>query len=402
MAGIGWMRSPGWSRDFRLHFSARVFSVAGSQGTYIAFPLLALTLFSPAQAALVAMASYGSTLLVGLPAGGLADRRSRRQLMIWAEVIQLLAMVSLVGAILVDQASLPLVCTLSFLNGAMHAVFSTASSSAIPDLLDRDHLAGGLSAAEGRNAALSIAGPLVGATLYAAHPAAPFGLAALTFAASVLLLVRMKNPLVPGGAEGSPTPRLRHGLAVIARHHVLQTVIVAQALLSFVLTGSFFTVLALLTDQGRPVGAGVVTALIGVGLLLGSTFAVRLAPQLRPVLAVGVQASVWAAAMGLIALWPGLMAAGTAMALMWLIVPTTRVTVESWVADHIATGQRGRVQALRSVTNAVASPLGPAACGVLITSFGYTSTLGVLAGVSSLAALTALLHTFPARRRRRP
>jgi len=91
-------RSPPWSRDFRLHFAARLFSVLGAQCTYAAIPIVSLLLLPPAQAALVTASSYLSTLVVGVPAGLLADRLPRRSIMIGAESVQAAAMLGLVLA----------------------------------------------------------------------------------------------------------------------------------------------------------------------------------------------------------------------------------------------------------------------------------------------------------------
>lgn len=371
----------------------------GSQGTYVAFPLLALALFPPAQAALVTAASYGSTLLVGLPAGVLADRGSRRRLMVIAELVQMLAMIALVLALWLDAATLLVVCAISFVNGAMHVLFGAASSSSIPDLIERKQLASALSANEARNATLSIAGPLVGAALFAVHQAAPFGLAALTFAVSFVLLLVIKNELKPDAQEDAKRRpvRIRDGLSTILGKPVLRGIIAAQVVLSFVLTASFFTTLALLSDQGDLVGAGMVTALIGVGLLAGSALAPRLAPRLTPSLAITAQAVLWALALLILAAWPGLTAAAVAMALMWLFVPTARVVVETWVADHIPTGTRGRIQSVRSLANATASPLGPVVCGLLIAAIDYRGTLAILVGLALLAALISTVSQRAAR-----
>lgn len=127
--------------------------------------MLALDLFSPAWAALVTTCSYGSSLLLGFPAGVLADRMSRRRIMMVAELVQFLAMTALCLTLWFDAATLALLCVVSCVNGGMHAVFSAASTSSIPDLVPRKLLASALSANEARNAALSIIGPIAGAGL---------------------------------------------------------------------------------------------------------------------------------------------------------------------------------------------------------------------------------------------
>lgn len=351
---------PRWSPDFRKHFTARLFSVLGSQCTYVAFPLLALQLFGPAHAALVTAASYGSTLVVGIPAGVLADRFGRRRMMIIAEVVQCAAMLVATVALLTGRADLWLLCLVSFVNGAMHAVFGAASSSSIPDLVDRSTLKAALSANEGRDAALGIVGPLLGAALLTLHHAAPFALATATFALSMSALALIGNRLSP---HDTSTHRRRlqlsRGIVLVATNRVLRGLVGSQVLLSFVLTGTFFTVLALLTSQGRPLGAGLVTALTGCGLLLGSALAPRIAERFGPLRWISFQAVVWVLALLAISVRPGLVTAAVALSVMWVIVPTVRVAAESWIADHVPTGERGRLQSIRSLSNALASPIRP-------------------------------------------
>lgn len=379
-----------WPADFTRHFAARLSSVFGSQCTYIAFPLLALDLFSPAWAALVTACSYGSSLLLGFPAGVLADRMSRRRIMVVAELVQLLAMIALCLTLWLDAATLALLCVVSFVNGGMHAVFGAASTSSIPDLVPRKLLASALSANEARNAALSIIGPIAGSGLLVFHPAAPFLVAAGTFALSVVLLSRLRDQLRPQDGLATSPVRVRDGLSSLVTHPLLRRVVTAQMLLSLVLTGAFFTVLALLSAQGQQVGAGLVTALTGVALLGGSALAPRVGPRTAPLAAIRIQAALWAAALALVALSPGLASAAVALVLMWVMAPSVRVSIESWIADHIPSGERGRLQATRGVANAVASPLGPVLCGVLVAGYGFPTTLGLLATIAAAAGLATI------------
>lgn len=393
----GGPRRPRWPADFRKHFTARLFSVLGSQCTYVAFPLLALQLFGPAHAALVTAASYGSTLVAGLPAGVLADRFGRRRLMIIAEVVQCAAMLVGTSALLTGAGTLWLLCLVSFVNGAMHAVFGAASSSSIPDLVDRPALKAALSANEGRDAALGIIGPLLGATLLTFHHAAPFALATLTFAVSASALALIGAPLRPrAGSDAKRRPlQLTRGIALVTSDRILRGLVAAQVLLSFVLTGTFFTVLALLTSRGQPLGAGLVTALTGCGLLLGSALAPRIADRVGVLRWISLQALVWVLALLAIGVRPGLASAAVGLSVMWVIVPTVRVAVESWIADHVHTRERGRLQSVRGLSNALASPFGPVAAGVLVAAHGYGVTLAVLAAVALAACLVALISHGP-------
>lgn len=178
---------------------------------------------------------------------------------------------------------------------------------------------------------------------------------------------------------------------------VLRGLVSAQVLLSFVLTGTFFTVLALLSSQGRPLGAGLVTALTGCGLLLGSALAPRITDRVGVLRWLSLQALVWVLALLAIGVRPGLVSAAVGLSVMWVIVPTVRVAVESWIADHVHPGERGRLQSVRGLSNALASPFGPVATGVVAATCGYGVTLAMLAAVALAACLVALISHRPGR-----
>ncbi|MGI8948928.1 MAG: hypothetical protein ACR2FV_13345 [Ornithinimicrobium sp.] len=63
-------------------------------------------------------------------------------------------------------------------------VFGAASSAALPDLVPRHRLSAASSANEGRDATLSMVGPVVDGALIVVATWAPFAFAALTFAMS--------------------------------------------------------------------------------------------------------------------------------------------------------------------------------------------------------------------------
>lgn len=335
---------------------------------------MALALFDdPFRAGLVTAASYGSTLVVGMPAGVLADRRSRKGVMIAAEVVQLTSMLVLAVLLVTDTAVLPLVCLIAFLNGSMFAVFGAASSAALPDLVPRHRLSAALSANEGRDATLSMVGTVVGGALIVVATWAPFAFAALTFATSVVLLTRISTSLRVPEADRTVPGRARFG-EVLAGFHVVRSDAVLLrsnvflAGMGFVLTASFFTVVELFNSRGSTLQAGVVIAIQGAGLLAGSVIAPVLGGRLRPLTAFAIQGTLWTLGLAVIARSPTLLVTGLALAGMWAAVSTGRVSLQSYIADEVPTGLRGRLHSVRFVTSALTTPLGPLAAGAVLSS----------------------------------
>ncbi|MEA2672022.1 MAG: hypothetical protein QOG45_2242, partial [Chloroflexota bacterium] len=95
--------------DYVWYSLARTSSVAGSQLTYVAFPLYALAITrSPAAAGLVGLATYGSSVLAAPWAGAIADRRNRRTIMLACDLARTAALGVLAAAIALGWSSLSL------------------------------------------------------------------------------------------------------------------------------------------------------------------------------------------------------------------------------------------------------------------------------------------------------
>jgi MFS family permease len=105
------------NRNFALLWIGDVLSEFGSQATAVAMPLLVLSLTgSPAKAGLVAFARSIAYPLSPLPAGVLADRFDRRQLMILCALGRAVAMGSVALVLALDRPPLAQLVAVAFLN----------------------------------------------------------------------------------------------------------------------------------------------------------------------------------------------------------------------------------------------------------------------------------------------
>src|SRR5918911_1590004 len=99
--------------------TGQLLSHFGSQTTSVAYPLLVLALtHSPAKAGLVAFARYLGTALFSLPGGIAADRWSRKQLMIGADVVRIAGLGALAALILLDSVAFWPIPLVAFVEGA--------------------------------------------------------------------------------------------------------------------------------------------------------------------------------------------------------------------------------------------------------------------------------------------
>src|SRR5215212_5565198 len=113
-----------------------------------AAPLVALLMLGAGagEAGLLQMAQTLPFLLLALPAGVLADRTSRRRLMVGAEGLRLAALLGILAVASLGGLSLPLLALLGFLGAAGTVAYSVAAPSLVPALVPGE----ALSAANGR------------------------------------------------------------------------------------------------------------------------------------------------------------------------------------------------------------------------------------------------------------
>src|SRR5438477_6090132 len=87
------------NRECRLLWSGQAISQLSAQISLVAYPLLVLaTTGSPAKAGLVGFAIDLPVAVLALPAGALADRANRKQLMVWADGARGVALASMAVA----------------------------------------------------------------------------------------------------------------------------------------------------------------------------------------------------------------------------------------------------------------------------------------------------------------
>ena len=103
-------------RSFASLAWANLAAQSAEQLSLAAVPIVAVLLLGagPGQVGALATAQSLPFLLLSIPLGLLADRYSRRGLMVWAEVLRALALLGLLAAVLLEQLSIPLLVLLGF------------------------------------------------------------------------------------------------------------------------------------------------------------------------------------------------------------------------------------------------------------------------------------------------
>ncbi len=129
------------NRQFRLLFVGQASSAIGSRITDVALPLQVYALTrSNLAVAFIGLVTLAPRLGLSLIGGAVADRVERRRLIIGCELIGLLSTTALVANAFLDRPHLWLVYTIAVVLAAAQAVASPANRSAVPLIVQPEHV----------------------------------------------------------------------------------------------------------------------------------------------------------------------------------------------------------------------------------------------------------------------
>ena len=390
--------------DYGRLWRAAALSNLGDGILLVGGPLVAIQLTRSATLVAGALVALSLPwLLLTLPAGALAARYDRRDLLLGATAMRV-AVVAVAGSIaLAGSFSLTVLYVTLFLLGACEVLFDTTSQSMIPSVVAREHL----SAANGRLAAAQMIGnqfagfPLAGLLVTFAVAWVFLGPAAL-FLLAVPALLRMSRGLPPAGrTDATLGADIREGLGELFARPVLVRLAALAAVVN-IAAGAFNGVFVLyVVGPESPmglseIGYGLLAALLAAGSVLASMVVGTLDARLGPSRLMVVALLLVAAALTV----PVVSASVTLVASMLLVlgfgITLLNVVVVSSRQRIIPNRLLGRVNAAYQLIGQGAGPVGALAGGVLadLTSL---PTVFLMASVLILGA--ALLLGLPLRDR---
>src|SRR4051812_43012945 len=131
-----------WSRDFRSLMAAFAVSSIGTKVAREAFPLPAVLVLQagPGALSLLGIAATLPVLMLGLFAGVWVDRWRRRPLMIAADVLRFLAVVSIPIAAWCDLLTMTQLLVVVAAVAALSLLFTAADAAYLPWLVEPDRL----------------------------------------------------------------------------------------------------------------------------------------------------------------------------------------------------------------------------------------------------------------------
>jgi predicted MFS family arabinose efflux permease len=341
---------------------------SAEQISLAAVPMVAvLTLGAGAtQTGLLTAAQTLPFLLLSIPAGLLADRSSRRRLLVAAEALRAASLLALVLLALNGQLTIAAMVVLGFVGAAGTVAFSVAAPSLVPSLVERAELPRANARLEIARSIAFVAGPALAGALvgWAGGPPA-FVLALMLSSAAVWSLLGLPEPPRPALPPRHVRHELRDGAHLIWCNELLRPIMwtaVAWNLSWYVLQAAYVPYAVNLIGLSA-IGVGSTLATYGAGMVVGATFASRLMRSMNfgSAVIVGPLFSVAAALVMVATLWwPSAWLAGVSFFLfgagpvLWVVSSTTlRQTVTP-------SAMLGRVSALFLTVNAGSRPLGAA------------------------------------------
>jgi len=398
-------------RDYRLLWSAQVVSTFGDRLTQIGLITLVFAMTgSDLSIGLVLTLTVLPRAVFGVFAGALADRVSRKTLLIATDCAR-----ALIVLVLALAAGLPLgaVYLLAALHATVTVFFTPTRYAVLPDIVPEHELLAANTLDETTQSGLDPVAYLVGGALIAAVGVrAGFGIDSVTFLASAALIMlttargaaqwHARRGGRSGADVGEPANEgfgLGAGFRAIWQDHILRAntllLVTAAAIAS---AETPLTSMLVLTHWRRgAMGLGIFEASLAVGFVLGALTCGPIVDRLGkgPTILMGlIGTGLCMAAVAALPFWPAVILNGVSGVFNILFfVPTLTITQER-APSHA----RARVMSSRAALMAVALVVSYAAATALASAFEPRPVM--LAMGLLLAAGTAVACHAPALRQR--
>jgi MFS family permease len=332
-------------------------------------------------------------LLFLIPAGSLADRADRRAIIIASLLGEIILSLAL-GAVAFDDGSLILLAVLAFGFGVARAFHLPASQAMLPSLCTAAELPRAMAMSASLMQLLSIGAPFVAGILYAAHPAAPYGVAALLAFLSLLLTLRLKVPRTAPSQRQTGWQDLLEGLGFIWRSPTLKLVL-ALELVAILFGGAAALMPAIARDllHLQTQDAGTLRAASGIGGVCVALYMTSSRANGTSITHMAGALIIFSCANALLAFVPNILVACMVLVVGGAGQVMSGVIRQNLILTHTPDALRGRVAAASTIFGAAGIELGAFQSGVATRFMGLVGAL-VFGGMVGAAGAMALYAGF--------
>jgi MFS family permease len=384
-------------RDFRLLFLGQGISVLGDRMVTVALAFAVLEVGGSASAVGLVLATATLPLVGSVLIGGVvADRVSRRTVMISADLVRLASQGATATLLITGAAEVWTLALFAGLTGAATGFFNPASTGLLPEVVPPDELQPANALRATAVSTGEIAGPLLAGVLVAAAGAGwAIAVDAATFAVSALCLWRLRVPGRAVAAGGTFLSDLRDGWDAFRARRWVWTFVAYFALVNM-LWGAWSALGPVVADQdlGGAAAWGAVLTAVGVGALCGSLLATRARPR-RPLVLVAITEAFFTLPLAFLAAgFPAaLLACGAFLSGAGMMLGNS--VWESTLQRRVPAESLSRVSSYDWFGSLALYPLGLAVWGPLAGAIGVSTALWLAFGffVVLICALLAVPDT---------
>ena len=364
-------------RNFRLFFIGQTTSLIGSGMAPVAITFAVLEHGTASDVGFVSAAGLTPLVILLLVGGVVADRLSRRVVMLSSDLLRTAASLGLGGWILLGTPPLWGFMSLAAIMGVGSAFFNPALTGLVPQLISGDKLLQANALNSLSSSVAQIIGPAVaGAVIVVSNPGWAVLIDGVTYAVSVLSLYLISIEWVYKETAETFLLQLRRGWSEFWSRTWLWVIVLEFSLVNILIFAPVFVLGPVIAKQslGGAPAWGLILACEGAGAALGGLLMLRWEPQrplliatlaplssVWPLIALAVRAPVVFIASGSFVSGIGLTVFGT----LW----TT--TMQREIPSEVLS----RVSAYDWFGSLAFLPVGMAVIGPISKAFGITTTI---------------------------
>jgi MFS family permease len=390
-------------RDFVLLWGGETVEWVSDSITNLAVPTIAILIFNAGPLEMGFLSALGNVgyPVLGLFAGVMVDRWRRRPVLVWTNIIQVVALGSIPAAFFFGVLSLYQLFIVALVMSVTIVFYNIAYTAYLPTLIARNDLVEGNSKLETSSSAAAVVGPPIAGGLIQILSAAPsIALDALgtLFAAVAILSIKKHEPPPSPTRQRHFWSELKDGVRVVSRTPTLRNLAVSTSILNIGNTMFYAVFYLFIYNQLKmtPVVAGITLGIGSVGVVVGAVAAPRLLKLM------GLGSSLTAALMinglGLLGVQAAMYGPATVvLAPLWLVasigIPIYNINQVSFRQLLVADRLQGRMNATMRTFSYGAATLGALIGGTIGAQYGILTTMTTGALIAILAAL--MIHFGP-------
>ena len=389
-------------REFRVWWLSSLLSNTGTMAQTVAVTILLDSLTG--QATWVGFGTLASTLptvFVGPIAGSLADRHSRRSVLLCTQAAATILSVMLAVAWATGVRSPWMYVALMGMAGTISGLGLPSWQSIVTEMVPRDELANAVTLNSASFNAARAFGPSIGAVILAlSGPGWVFAFNTVSY--SAVLTTLWRRPATSPALPSTTRPRVMREFASTLRYvrasRGLTTAIMLGGVLGLVGNPLAMMVVpfARRVYHAGDAPTSLLAAAIGTGAVLVAPILTARTNRVRPSTRVRNAIIFYCAAMLLLASVPVIVVGGIALLTVGASHIAANATLNSVIQLDVDDAWRGKVMSVYLMTVNAGTPIGAMGMGVMVDRVGARQTVaGAACAMLVVAAVVALRGQFP-------